>query len=213
MNKRIVLLFACLAVSYVSVVLIGSGKDASAVTDVDLTSIPTEIDGWVGSEVEISDDTVKVLNTHSFINRIYREPTGTAISLHIANWTNPVTITSAPHHPETCYAGAGWSVIARRTTGFSTVKGKVPIELILFRKGQQYVVTGHWFRTGDVTYIDSKGFQSQRRRFWGSKSWPNTTKFLIQVGAPSLDAAEASIVKFATKIENRIASVGQEPTK
>lgn len=200
MNKRIVLLFSSLAVSYFMVCWMESGKDTSAAPDADLSTIPSAIDGWVGEEVKINDETVRVLDAQSFFSRIYREPGGREITLHVANWRNPDTIVAAPHHPEICYAGAGWSLIERRVDEFPTAKGKVPIELILFQKGQQRVVTGHWFRTGDVTYYDFNGFQNQRRRFWGSKFWPNTTKFLIQFGSPSLNAAEETIKSFATKV-------------
>ncbi len=209
MSKRIALLFACLATSYILVGWMSSGKDAVAV-DVDLSSISEDIDGWVGTDLGIDDETTRVLLAQSFINRIYRDPAGHAISLHVANWTNPNTIVAAPHPPDVCYPGAGWSLLDRRTTQFSTAKGKLPIELILFRKGQQHVVTGHWFRTGIVTYVDTKGFQSQRRQFWGTRSWPNTTKFLIQVSAPSLDVAEESIKSFATIVADRISPIGKE---
>ncbi len=200
MNQRIVLLFTLLAVSYVAVRWIDSGKDASAAPAIDVTTIPAEIDGWIGENVEIRDDTIQVLKAQSFISRIYREPSGRAISIHVANWTNPNTISAAPHHPEVCFAGAGWSLLDRRTTEFSTARGKVPIELILFQKGQQRLVTGHWFRVGDVTYVDFNGFQKQRIKFWGKKSWPDTTKFLIQLSSPSLNAAEESIMSFASKV-------------
>ena len=200
MNQRIVLLFTLLAVSYVAVQWIGSGQDASVAPAIDVADIPVEIGDWVGEDVEIRDDTIQVLNAQSFISRIYRDPTGHAISMHVANWTNPNTISAAPHHPEICFAGAGWSLLDRRTTEFPTARGNVPIELILFQKGQQRVVSGHWFRVGEVTHVDFQGFQNQRSKFWGKKSWPDTTKFLFQLSSPSLKAAEESIKSFASKV-------------
>lgn len=210
MNKKIVLLFAFLALSYVAVSLLDFGKKDLGIAHVDLTGISNELDGWVGEDVEIRDETLKVLNAQSFINRSYRDPSGSTVMLHVANWENQNTIFAAPHPPNVCFPSAGWTLLARKTSEFPSAKGIVPIELMLFRKNQQYVVTGHWFRTGHVTYVDNSGFQAQRRRFWGTKAWPDTTKFMLQVASSSLEAAEEPIKSFASMVEDRLEPVAGE---
>jgi len=205
MNKRIALLFGLLAVSYVLISWIGSGSNVAAGPKVDLSVLPLALDGWVGEEVEIRDDTVQILKADGFINRVYHDSSGREISIHVANWLNAETISAAPHHPEICYPAAGWEIRERRTTQLTTAAGDIPIELISFQKGQQRVVSGHWFQVADIRFVSSDGFQRQRHRFWGKKAWPSTTKFLLQTVAPSVDAAEERLKGFATLIANELA--------
>ncbi len=206
MNKRIALLFGLLAISYVLVSWIGSGSDAGAEAKVELSVIPMELDGWRGENVEIRDDTVQVLKANSFINRVYHDSSGREISMHIANWANAETISAAPHHPEICYPAAGWEIRERRTIPVSVMAGEFPIELISFQKGQQRVVSAHWFKVSDVYFVSYDGFQRQRHRFWGKKAWPNTTKFLLQTVAPSVDAAEDRLKNFAKLVADKFGS-------
>ncbi len=207
MNKRIEALTVVLLVSFAWVSWLRWRTDATVnAIDVDLSVISRKIDTWTGEDTNVADDTVRVLNAQSFISRLYREPTGREISLHVANWTNTETISSAPHHPEICYPAAGWTILERRTAQFPTSAGDFPIELILFQKGQQRVVVGVWFQVGDIRFVSADGFQRQRYRFWGTKGWPNTTKFLIQTRSASLEAAEDSLKKFATLVANEFSN-------
>ncbi len=175
MNSRIVLLFGLLAVSYVVITWVGSGANFAIAPKVDLSALPKTIDGWVGEDVEIPDDTVQVMQANQYVNRVYRDTKGQEISMHVANWLNEVTISAAPHHPEICYPAAGWTIQERRTSQITTDAGVLPIELISFQKGQKRVVTCHWFQVADVYFFSTDGFQRQRHRFWGMKAWPSTT--------------------------------------
>ena len=204
MNFRIALLFGLLAFSYAMIFWIGSGGDAAASPKVDLSVISTTLNQWEGMDVEIPDDTVQVMKADQFINRLYRNAEGREIQVHVANWLNKETISAAPHHPEICYPSAGWKIEDRRTTQITTAAGDIPIELILFQRGQTRVVTCHWFQVGDVCFVSSDGFQRQRHRFWGKKAWPSTTKILISMTAISVGAAEKRLKDFATLISNQL---------
>ncbi len=206
MNNRIALLFGLFAFSYVAITWINSRSDEVIDRKMDLSAIPMTLSGWVGVEEEVPDETVRVLNADQSSNRIYRDASGREVYLHLANWLNKETISAAPHHPEVCYPGAGWELKERRTTQFSTAAGVKPIELILFQKGQNRVVTGHWFQVGDVYFVSGNGFLKQRSRFWGRKSWPSTTKVLLQTLAPTLDAAEERLKDIATLIVDELAN-------
>jgi EpsI family protein len=205
MNSRIVLLFGCLAVGFVLITWVGSGADLSIGTEVDLSALPKTIDGWVGEDVEIPDDTVQVLQANQFVNRIYRDSGGQEISMHSANWSNKEIFSETPHHPEICYPGAGWTIQGRRPAKITTAAGDIPIELISFQKDQKWVVTCHWFQVADIYFFSSDGFKTKRHRFWGKKAWPSTTKFLLQTLAPTIDAAQERLEGFATLIANELA--------
>lgn len=204
MNNRIALLFGLLAFSYAAITWINSRSDEVIDRKIDLSAIPMTLSGWIGVEEEVPDETARVLNAEQSSNRIYRDASGREVYIHLANWVNKETISAAPHHPEVCYTAAGWELKERRTTQFSTAAGVKPIELILFQKGQKRVATGHWFQVGDVSFVSVGGFRQQRARFWGRKTWPSTTKILLQTLAPTLDAAEERLVDFAKLIANEI---------
>jgi EpsI family protein len=162
--------------------------------------IPMKFGNWVGENVEIADETVQVLRAHSFINRLYTQARGPSVSLHVANWKNENTISPAPHHPEVCYQGAGWKIL-KRSIAYGTFEDeKFPIELILFERAGQRVVTGHWFETGDFRYTSDKEFQKERRRFWGTRQWPGTQKYLLQTTGSSIEAAQEILIGFAQEL-------------
>jgi EpsI family protein len=204
MNIRIALLFGLLAFSYAMISWIGSGADAVVSPKVDLGVISTTLNEWEGEDIEIPDDTVQVMKADQYLNRSYRDGNGRVIFMHLANWSNKETISPAPHHPEICYPAAGWTIADRRTTQITTAAGDIPIELILFQKGQSRVVTGHWFQVADICFVSNDGFQRQRHRFWGKKAWPSTTKVLISITANSVGAAENRLKDFATLIANEL---------
>ena len=205
MNSRIVALFGLLAISYLLITWIGSGANLATDPKIDLAALPQTIDGWVGEDVEIPDDTVQVLQANQFVNRVYRDAGGQEISMHVANWLNKETFSEVPHHPEVCYPAAGWTIQERRTTQVTTDAGEIPMELISFRKGQKLVVSCHWFQVADIYFFSTDGFKRQRHRFWGKKAWPSTTKILLQTLAPTVDAAQERLEGFATLIANELA--------
>ena len=206
MNKRIVLVFGLFAISYSLVSWFSAKPETALESRIDLSVTPLELDGWRGEDVEIRDDTIQVLKSDSFINRTYRDGLGREMSIHIANWLNPDTISAAPHHPEICYPAAGWEIRERRTVQLATKAGEIPMELILFQRGQQRVVTGHWFQVGDLAFVSSDGFQKERHRFWGKRAWPSTTKFLLQTVASSTNAAEDRLKEFAKLVAEEFAT-------
>ncbi|MEI7457925.1 MAG: exosortase C-terminal domain/associated protein EpsI [Pirellula sp.] len=206
MNSRIALLFGLLAVGYVLITWVGSGPSLAIDPKVDLSTFPQTIDGWIGSNVEIPDDTVQVMQANQHLNRIYRDATGQEISLHVANWLNKETFSETPHHPEICYPGAGWAIQERRTTQITTENGVIiPVEIISFQKGQKRVATCHWFQVADIYFFSTDGYKRQRYRFWGKKAWPSTTKVLLQTVSPTVDLAEERLKAFAALIANELA--------
>lgn len=207
MKKRGLILLTMLVMSFLSVAWMNMSDGGPLVApDVDLSVIPATIDGWKGVDIELDEETDVVLGATSSINRLYNDALGRQVSFHAATWKNEKTINPAPHHPQVCYAGAGWRLLDRRSVEVPSATGPVPMELILFEKDGSRVVTGHWFRVGEAAFLASDGFQKQRRRFWGLKYWPNSTKFLLHTVSPSLDAAEGTLIEFASLINDRMAN-------
>lgn len=162
--------------------------------------IPMAFGSWSGRDMPIQEQIQRVLNAYSYVNRLYVRGDGKSISLHAANWQNPDTISAAPHHPEVCYAGAGWKILKRKMATAEHAGSKFPIELILFEAKGQRVVTAHWFQTGELRYANEPQFSKERHRFWGTRKWPGTEKFLMQMSASNIDEAEPILVEFSQEL-------------
>ncbi len=168
--------------------------------------VPESFAGWVGQDIPIADDTVRVLNAYSFINRLYRNPSKSTVSLHAASWENEDTISPAPHHPDICYPAAGWKLLERKTVQCEATGGAFPMELILFERNGQRVVAAVWFQTGDLRYASGEQFKKNRSRFWGTREWPGTEKFLLQTNGSSIDASSEVLTTFAADLMAAIQS-------
>jgi len=158
--------------------------------------IPVKFGEWSSQDLPMEDQTIQVLKAHSFINRLYTRASGASVSLHAANWQNEETIAPAPHHPEVCYPGAGWKILERRMVNCPSDDGEFPMELMLFERNGQRVVTGHWFQTGGLRYAEGSQFQKERHRFWGTRAWPGTEKFLLQCSSATLSSGQEVLLEF-----------------
>ncbi len=205
---RLLALAVVFVVSFSAVAWIRSrsvGNQETSVLSMD-KAIPSRMGDWQGEDQSIEDETIRVMNAYSFVNRVYRNSSGDVVSMHGANWLNLEGMHPTPHHPEVCYPGAGWTIVDRRTVECVAQSGRFPMELILFEKNRQRVVTAHWFRVGEINFVSEDGFQRERYRFWGSAAWPSTNKFLLQTSASSLNAAEQLLIGFAAELQNTLHS-------
>ena len=205
---RPLLLFAILGFSYVAVDYVQSGYEVEVQPPaVPLESIPMQLGQWTGEAVELADETAQVLRAHSHINRIYRDPIGREISLHIGIWTNPEYGVSAPHHPTVCYPAAGWEIMSRQGSEVSTAAGSIPAEMIHFQREGAQVVTAHWYQIGDLRYTSSDNIGTQSLRMWGRHEWPCTVKVLLQTRSGDISAAEPVLRSFAEQLSKPLSKL------
>ncbi len=75
---------------------------------VPLTAMPLQIDGWMGTDVPIDDETRKILGNGEFLLRDYVDSGKTQeINLYIAYFPTQRS-NDTPHSPNHCLPGAGW---------------------------------------------------------------------------------------------------------
>jgi hypothetical protein len=203
----VALVFLALAVSLAS-----SGYDMKvSAPSIELAAIPKSAGRWVGVDQDIMSDTARVLNAHSFINRVYRDDLGREITLHSALWAKPDLGEIAPHHPDVCYSAAGWQLMSRRTI-YINEDHKQPLELILFQKDNVSIVTGHFYKIGSEQFTDGSNLGGMIMRLWGRESWPSTVKVLFQLAAPDLDAGQRTLLPFATTFSSQVDALSNPTT-
>lgn len=75
---------------------------------VPLTAMPSQIDGWTGTDVPIDEETRKILGNGEFLLRDYADAGKTQeINLYIAYFPTQRS-NDTPHSPNHCLPGAGW---------------------------------------------------------------------------------------------------------
>ncbi len=199
--RRAIVLGAGVIVSGLCVGWFSSGKShVGEQPNFRLEQIPLQLDTWVGKEVPIPDETLRVLNASDYINREYENPSGQRITLHIAIWVNDETVAAAPHPPGICFPAAGWTQLRSKMTTSSAH----PIELIEFKKSQRTAVTAHWYSLGPISFTDEAGFTKQRFRLRGAKNWPYTVKVMLKSDLPKIELASSQLEAFSELITNSL---------
>lgn len=197
-----------MAISFVATYWVEAGfKSEMMEPEVPLTKISKSIGGWTGTDVEVDDEIVRVIDAHSIVNRMYESEIGEEISVHVAAFTDPIYRASAPHHPTVCYPAAGWEVMGRRNVDFDTSDGPITVSLIEFQRRSNRVVTAHWYRVGDRTFTTAEGMQAHFATYWGKEFCPCIYKVMLQLDRPSIDSALPLLESFIPELKQ--AGLGQ----
>ena len=79
-----------------------------------LAALPLTIGRWVGEDLPLSEAVVRVTDTDDYVHRVYQNRGGPGVvSLFLAYGVRFRDL--APHRPEVCYPGAGWTLEGTRT--------------------------------------------------------------------------------------------------
>ena len=101
-----------------------------------LTQFPYHIDGWVGQDVPLDQQTLSVLGPGDFLSRSYSRPEATMpIGLFIAYFPTQRTGVTI-HSPQHCLPGAGWFFESSKYVNLTDSTGKV-------HQVGEYVISNH----------------------------------------------------------------------
>lgn len=157
-----------------------------------LSSLPTELDGWSGTDTELDDRLFKQIGAVEVVNRTYRKSAAPPVSLHCAYWDGTDW---TPHLPTICYPGAGWTLLGRESVRAES-HPEFALELCTFERHRQRVLVLYWYQVGRDVYVTDDQARSARRTLWGQSKWPVTFKVLMQ--APP--GAKADLLAVADRV-------------
>ena len=153
-----------------------------------LEQLPLQIGDWAGIEVPLDERIVQATDTDDLVNRKYVHRNGKdAVSLFVAYGLRMRDL--APHRPEVCYPGAGWTVDDRRVVDVALDDGSIlPVQIHQFSRGglesSRIAVLNYYLIDGlycpDVSLLRSKAWRPQ-----------NDVRYLAQVQVVS--AADTSL--------------------
>ncbi len=159
-----------------------------------LATLPLEINGWFGSEVVMDERVLRATDTDDHVNRIYRRGPGEAVALFIGYGVNLRDL--APHRPEVCYPGAGWTLDQTRLVEDFEISEEpgFACQIHDFHRGglagqrvtvlNYYIVDGQF--CGDVSLLRSRAW-----RGGGDSTYAAQVQIVDQVGTSPIQAEQA----------------------
>ena len=113
-----------------------------------LAKVPGELDGWVGRDSKIDDDTRRVLGDGEFLLRYYtRSPEEPWINLFVAYFPTQRT-GSTMHSPQNCLPGAGWLPVVAGRLSLKRANGEaVTINRYIIAKGLDRQLVLYWYQS------------------------------------------------------------------
>ena len=111
-----------------------------------LETVPLELAGSRGQNVEMAPGIVADLGAQDFIKRQYHGPDGTSFTIYVGYFDNLGTMKG--HSPEVCYPGAGWDQLQGASKVFADGQGnQVEANILVFGKRGLRQAVVSWFLT------------------------------------------------------------------
>lgn len=120
-----------------------------------LTRFPLQIGDWTGVEVPMDEAIARATDTDARLNRRYTRRSGfESITFYIASGVKARDL--MPHRPEVCYAGAGWTLMDRRSVKLPLDNATVlPCNIMQFSRGvlnpQKVIVLDYYLVDGQYS--------------------------------------------------------------
>ena len=166
-----------------------------------LDSLPMELDGYVGTDLPLDEGVSAILNADATVNRSYRRPDGSSVTIHASAWVRPENVsTVAPHSPKICYTNSGWVILEERPAEIETPTGKLPVRILLLERNEDRCVVTYWYQMGKSIFTTAGEARQVHRSLWGKKHWPATLKFMLQMPGREIDSTIPKIEEFASTV-------------
>jgi EpsI family protein len=189
--------------------------DGTPISPAALARFPLQVGDWTGEDVPLDEEVVRATDTDAHLNRRYSRHGGLeAVSFYIASGIKARDL--MPHRPEVCYAGAGWTLMERRSAELPlSASAKLPCNIMQFSRGvlntQKVVVLDYYLVDGqycaDVSLLRSKAWRGS-----GTVRYVAQIQIVTPVGATFNAAAAAQTLRdFAVESAALTASLFDDP--
>ena len=113
-------------------------------------AVPREMAGYVGKDVELSEEERRVAGMSDYLLRVYSLPdstdeAGVAFSVYLGYYRQQ-SQGKTIHSPKNCLPGAGWEPLASRTQSISTGKGTVPVNRYILQRKDERALVFYWYQ-------------------------------------------------------------------
>jgi EpsI family protein len=148
----------------------------------ELKQFPAQLGGWSGTDRIIDDETLKVLKPSDYLLRDYENPQGTPkINLFIPFYLSQ-RAGEAPHSPQHCLPGAGWTPIENRHITLTIPSREpFPANRYLLTDGESRQLVIYWF------WAHGRGVASE---YWA--------KYYLVKDSMKMNRSDGSLVRVTT---------------
>lgn len=113
-------------------------------------TVPGEIVGYVGEDVQLSDEARRVAGVSDYLLRVYSLPestddTSVAFSIYLGYYRQQ-SQGKTIHSPKNCLPGAGWEPLESRTELISTAMGTVPVNRYILQRKNERALVFYWYQ-------------------------------------------------------------------
>ena len=155
-----------LAATFAVVQSLHIGKDV-VVLKKNLDRLPHTIGGMQAIDIPLDEAVVKELDTDVYLFRDYASKDGRIVNVYVGYYGTRKGGRS-DHNPDSCYPGAGWSILKEGEAEIPVAHGGLKYQAILntihVKKGDEDQLVYHWYQTGKSTIIRT-GVQQNINRF------------------------------------------------
>lgn len=141
--------WALVAILAVASVIVGATYYAPPIPQRGLTaaSIPKDISGWYGSDTEVTDSVIRILETKDIIMRKYHKG-GRELAMAVVF---AMSNRKVSHPPEQCYRAEGRELQSMRTDWFETREGRrVYGKSLVISSPAGYEAVFYWYKAGNM---------------------------------------------------------------
>ena len=195
-------LVGVVAVGYHAVRLTGRGATERTRLAIPLDQLPSELNGWTGEDIALSEDVVRTAAADTYLRRDYKRPNGEAVSLYIAFYGSVKD--RVPHGPTVCYPYQGWSEELNEMVSMPSDVAAFPelkVRKLLYSKAGSRVAVLYWYAANGKQQVDAtwqKFYAALHDLIGGGGAYV----FQVMVSAPaaaSPDAPFATLERFLTQ--------------
>lgn len=180
-----------------------------------LATIPLTFGPWRGEDIPVDSYVRKATDTDDLVHRRYvREGGNDSLRLYVAFGVRARDL--APHRPEVCYPGAGWSFQRKDAASIALADGTaIPCRVLTFSQGgfdlRRVAVVNFYIVDG----VASADMESLRAKVWrGSTAVQSMAQIQISCTTSTLrdiEAARRLAIEFAQECAPSIRDVLTRP--
>lgn len=160
------------------------------------SSVPIQLEGFEGSDLEISKAEQAVAGMSQYLMRVYSaspatadKPAAGAFSVYVGYYENQTEGRSI-HSPKNCLPGAGWEPLSSRETVIATSAGPVKINQYLIQNGKQQALVFYWYQGRGR--IESNEYQVKWDLLRDAALKGHTEEALVRIVVPVSKGGEES---------------------
>lgn len=158
--------------------------------------MPYQLGVWHGEDTKMDPVTARGTGADIIVDRLYRDDTGVAVSIHTAMFRDPTD--SMLHTPLSCYRGVGWVKLKESQENLQLSDDlTIPVLLITWERDGERIMVLYWYQLGEHVLFDRWDMGKLRFAMRGQAKWPALIKVMMQIPAPDIDDAKSRILAFA----------------